>query len=528
VRVNLLFVVVVFAQMCAGQISFERIRDSQAEPGNWLTYSGDYQSHRYSSLAQINKSNVANLKVAWIYQMRQQDKVETSPIVIDGVIYITENGYIVTALDGKTGRPLWQYRRNVPSGMDLCCGMVNRGLAVLGNTLYFGTIDAHLIALDIGSGSARWDIQVSDFRKGYSITAAPLAIKDKIIVGMAGGDSGLRGFLDAYDAKTGRRIWRCWTVPGLGEPGNESWEQQSWQKGGAATWLTGSYDPRLNLIYWGTGNPWPDLNGDNRKGDNLYSSSILAVDADTGKIKWHFQFTPHDTHDWDANQIPILVDISVQNRARKLLVEANRNAFYYVLDRETGEFLWAVPYVKQTWAKGIDSKGRPIRLPNSDPTSGGTLIYPGFAGGTTWFSPSYDPLTNLFYVSTQESFGQIYFKTKTEETPGHFVESGTSLDLPGVEWPGVVKALELETGKVRWEFPLHSHSSAGLLSTAGGVVVGGTYEGDVFALDAESGQPLWHFQTGGRIGANPITFLMEGKQYIAITAGHDVFVFSIQ
>jgi alcohol dehydrogenase (cytochrome c) len=514
-----------FIQVSFGQVPFERISHAESEPGNWLTYSGNYQSHRYSSLTEINKANISNLKPIWVFQMREPGKVETSPIVVDGIIYLTESGRVVTALDGRTGRPLWRYQRTVPTGIVTCCGMVNRGVAVLDDAIFFGTIDAHLVALDMHTGKLRWDVTIADYKKGNYITVAPLAVKDEIIVGISGGDAGIRGFLDSYDSKSGKRLWRFWTVPESGEEGTKTWEGDSWKRGGAATWVTGSYDPSLNLIYWGTGNPWPDLNGDDRKGDNLYSSSVLAIDADTGKLRWHFQFTPHDTHDWDANQIPVLIDEPINGHTRKLLVEANRNAFYYVLDRETGAFLQGMPYVKQTWAKGLDARGRPIRLPNTDPSSDGKLIYPGFGGGTTWFSPSYNPHTKLFYVQTQENYGQVYYKMKTEDPTGHVFESGSMQSLIGVEWPGVVKALEAETGKVRWEFKLQASSSGGLLSTAGDVVFGGTYEGYFFALDANSGQPLWHFQTGGRIGANPITFLVDGKQYIAVAAGQSLFVF---
>lgn len=511
--------------LCLGQVSYERILNPDTNAGNWLTYSGNYQGHRYSSLAQINKSNVANLKVAWVYQVRELARIETSPIVVDGAIYLTENGSIVTALDGKTGRPLWRYRHPVPSRMELCCGIVNRGLAVLGNTLFFGTIDAHLVALDMQSGSVRWDVIIADYKKGYSSTAAPLAINNKIIVGIAGGDYGIRGFLDAYDPKTGRRIWRCWTVPGLGKPGNETWEGKSWRRGGAATWLTGSYDPTVNLIYWGTGNPWPPHNGDDRKGDNLYSNSMLAVDADTGEIKWYFQFNQHDNHNWDAVQTPVLIDSSVNGKPRRLLVQANRNGFYYVLDRETGEFIAGLPFVKQTWAKGLDQLGRPIRFPDSDPTLQGTMIYPGTNGGTNWFSPSYNPRTRLFYVASQEDYGSIFYKVKLEDKPGHIVESGTAEEPPGVEPPGVILALETETGKLRWKFTLHSPAAAGLLSTAGGLVFGSA-EGNFFALDAESGEPLWYFQAGTDIVANPVTFMINGRQYVAIAAGRSFFVFT--
>lgn len=521
-----LLLVIALTHLCFGQISFDQIRNAEPEPGNWLTYSGNYQSHRYSPLTQINRSNVASLKVAWVYQMRQPGRVETSPIVVDGVLYITENGSIATALDGKTGRPLWQYRRSIPSGMSLCCGIVNRGLAVLGNTLFFSTIDAHLVALDMRSGAVRWDVTVADYHKGYSSTAAPLVVKNKVIVGVAGGDYGIRGFLDAYDPSTGQKVWRLWAVPGAGDPGNETWDGESWHTGGAATWMTGSYDPILNLIYWCTGNPWPDLNGEDRKGDNLYSNSVLAIDADTGKLKWYFQFNPHDNHNWDGTQIPVLVDSSVGGRTRKLLVQANADGFYYVLDRETGEFIQGIPYLKITWAKNLDERGRPVRLPNSDPTPEGNLIYPGGEGGTLWFSPSYSPSTRLFYVTTQEAYGGIFYRTKTEARPGEVVESGSDHNLPGDEWPGVIRALEAETGKLRWKFTLHSPAAAGLLSTAGQLLFGSSFEGNFFALDAESGEVLWHFQTGGMISANPVTFLMQGKQYVAITAGQSLFLFT--
>jgi alcohol dehydrogenase (cytochrome c) len=521
------FLLLLFAQVALGQVSDERIRRAESEPGNWLTYSGNYQGHRHSTLTQINKTNVTRLKTAWVYQIRESGKIEASPIVVDGILYVTERPHIVTALDGRTGRPLWSYRRPPATDFRGCCGAVNRGPAVLDDALFFGTMDAHLVALDMRTGKVRWDVTVADYKTGHSITVAPLAVKDKIIVGIAGGEFGIRGFLDAYDAKTGRRVWRVWTVPGPGEPGHETWEGESWKTGGAATWVTGSYDPELNLIYWGIGNPGPDWNGDDREGDNLYSDSLLAIEADTGKLKWYFQFTPHDLHDWDANQVPVLIDTVVNGRTRRLVVQANRNAFYYVLDRETGEFLCGTPYVKQTWARGLDARGRPIRLPNTEPTPEGTLVYPGLAGGTNWYSPSYSPRTRLFYVMAQENYGQVYYKLKAEYKPGEQFEGGGARNLPGVEAYGAVKALEPESGKLRWEFKLHALPSGGLLSTAGGLVFGGNREGNFFALDAESGKPLWHFQTGGQISANPVSFLVDVKQHVAIAAGQALFVFAI-
>ncbi|MBS1808175.1 MAG: PQQ-dependent dehydrogenase, methanol/ethanol family [Acidobacteria bacterium] len=509
------------------QVSFQRIVNADKEPGNWLTYSGNYQGHRFSSLAQITATNVARLKPIWVYQMRDPGKVESTPIVVDGVLYITEKPHVVTALDGRTGRPLWTYRRSTPPNARGCCGIPNRGLAILNDTLYLTTFDSHLVALDRHTGKQIWDVVVADYKLGYTMTAAPLAVKDKIIVGIAGGEYGIRGFLDAYDAQTGKRVWRFWTVPGPGEPGHETWEGESWKTGGAPTWVTGSYDPALNLIYWGTGNPAPDWNGDDREGDNLFSDCLLALDADTGKLRWHFQFTPHDVYDWDANQVPVLFDANVNGKPRKLVAQANRNAFYYVLDRVTGEFLSGTPYIKQTWAKGLDAKGRPIKLPNTEPSAEGTLVYPGLGGATNWYSPTYSPQTRLFYVLVRENHPQYFFKSTTNYHPGDLFEGGGGRDIAGLEPYGVVKALEATTGQQKWEFQLQAPAMAGLLSTAGGLVFGGSSEGYFYALDAMTGKPLWHFMAGAQIVTNPVSFLINNKQHVAITAGLSLFVFAI-
>src|SRR5687768_1473734 len=301
-----------------GQVSYDRILKSGNEPENCLTYSSNYAGHRFSALDQINDSNVQKLRPIWAYQTNSLQKFETSPIVVDGIMYISEPPSNVTALDTRTGRPLWRYRRTMPDDVRVCCGQVNRGVAVLGDLVYIGTIDAHLIALHAKSGAVMWDKTVADYKAGYSLTAAPLAVKDKIVLGMAGGEYGVRGFLDAYDAKTGKLSWRYWTIPGPGEKGNDSWKGDSWKTGSAATWVTGAFDPETNLLYWGTGNPGPDWNGDVRAGDNLYSDCLIALDADSGKLKWYFQFTPHDVHDWDATQVPVLVDGEVRGQKRKL------------------------------------------------------------------------------------------------------------------------------------------------------------------------------------------------------------------
>lgn len=376
----------------SAQVPPDRIARAENDPGSWLTYSGNYQSHRFSPLNQINRENVARLKPAWVYQVRRTGIVETSPIVADGVMYITEPPSTVTALDVRTGRPLWTYTPTIPTDVIVIGSPpVNRGVAILGETVFFGTVHGHLIALDARSGALRWDTTVDDNKFGYYLTSAPLALDGRIIIGVSGAEAGIRGFLDAYDPKTGARVWRTHTVPAPGEPGSDTWPGDSWKTGGGSAWLTGAYDPALNLVYWGTGNPGPDWNGDLRRGDNLYTCSLIALNPVDGKIKWHFQFTPHDIHDWDANEIPVLFDAAINGRSRKLVAMANRNAFYYLLDRETGEFLSATPYAKQTWAERIDAKGRPIRRPGTEPSVEGTLVFPNIQGASNWPSPSYSP-----------------------------------------------------------------------------------------------------------------------------------------
>jgi alcohol dehydrogenase (cytochrome c) len=509
------------------QVTYQRILDSAKEPGNWLTYSGNYAAHRHSSLDQINDANVQKLKPVWSFQVQSLQKFETTPIVIDGIMYISEPPSNVTALDLKTGRPLWRYRRTMPDDIRVCCGQVNRGVAALGDLIYVGTIDAHLVALNAKTGAVIWDTVVANYKTGYSVTVAPLAVKDKIVVGMAGGEYGVRGFLDAYDAKSGKRAWRFWTIPGPGEKGNETWKGDSWKTGSAATWVTGAYDPETNLVYWGTGNPGPDWNGDVRAGDNLYSDSIIALDADSGKLKWHFQFTPHDVHDWDATEVPVLIDGELRGTKRKLVVFPNRNAFYYVLDRVTGEFLLGKPYAKQTWAKGLDDSGRPIRIPNTFPTHEGTPVWPAVAGASNWYSPTYSPRTGNLYVATREA-GSVFFIGDAEYTEGEQFNGGGYRGVPGGEEWGAVRAMNPVTGEVKWEHKLFTPPWAGLLSTAGNLVFGGTSEGQVFALNATNGKPLWRYQAGGAARSNPISYSVDGKQYIATTMGNTLFVFGLE
>jgi alcohol dehydrogenase (cytochrome c) len=511
----------------SAQVPNARIHAAAGEPGSWLTYSGTYDGHRFSPLDEITPANVGKLRPEWVYQVQEPGPIENTPLVADGVMYITEARSRVAALDLRTGRTLWRYEPAIPKDIRLIgFGPSNRGVALLDDRVYVGTLDAHLVALDAASGAVRWNIVVADNALGYAITSAPLAIDGKIVIGVSGGEAGIRGFVDAYDAKSGARAWRFQTVPGPGEPGHETWAGDSWKTGGAPTWLSGAYDPELNLLYWGVGNPSPDWNGDGRAGDNLYSCSLVALDATTGALRWHFQFTPHDTHDWDANQIPVLVDAVLDGRPRKLVVTANRNGFYYVLDRTTGEFLRGAPYATQTWARGLDEGGRPIVIPDMEPSEKGTLVWPSLQGATNWFSPALDAGRQLFFVPVRE-MGSRYFKSEVEYEPGKpFLGGGEEVET-GDQVYGAVRALDALTGERRWEHRLLSPLWAGVMATAGGLVFGSTNEGNVYALDSATGQAVWDFQTGGPCAANPISFLLDGRQHVAAACGQALFVFAL-
>jgi alcohol dehydrogenase (cytochrome c) len=512
-------------------ITYERLLKASQEPGNWLTYGGDYRSHHYSTLDQITSENVHRLRAKWIYQMHKS-KVETTPIVVDGVMYVTRPPSDVIALDAETGRALWTFEYRLPSRVYTCCGEVNRGLAILGRTLYLTTLDARLIALDAETGRVVWKKELADPALNYTATGAPLAVKDKVIVGIAGAEGGIRGFLDAYDAKTGERAWRFWTIPAPGEPGSETWgNNDAWRHGGGSTWLTGSFDPELNLLYWGTGNPGPDYNGDVRPGDNLYTCSLLALDPDTGTLKWHFQFTPHDTRDWDATQVPVLFDSTFDGRPRKLVVVPSRNGFHYVLDRQTGEFLLAKPFTRQTWAKYIDEKGRPVMNPGQEPTpEGNDSIWPGVDGGHNWMSPSYNPNTKLLYFNSREE-RRRFFKTDAPEfRPGEAFfggGGGGGARFRPEESSGRLIALKPETGEIQWEHKILAPPWAGVLSTAGNLVFSATPAGNFYALDARTGKELWRFNGGDRVYASPITFLSRGKQIVTLPIGDVLVAFGL-
>ncbi len=510
------------AGIAAAQVSYKDL--VKPNPANWLMYSGTYDSQRHSALKQIHTGNVKSIVPKWIYHVPGATRLETVPLVVDGVMYISQPNEVY-AIDAQSGRLIWEYHHQPATERG-----PNRGVSVYGNRVYLSTPSAELVALDSRSGNLLWKIKLAEARDGYWSPAAPLALKDKVIVGIAPGDHGLNGWLDAYDAATGERLWRWNVIPKPGETGSDSWAGDSWKTGGGDTWLTGSYDPELNLLYWGTGNPAPDFNGDQRKGDNLYTESMIALDADTGKMKWYFQFTPHDVHDWDAVEIPVLLDAPIDGKTRKLLVQANRNGFYYVLDRVTGQFLSGTPFVKLlNWATGLTPQGRPIRVPGIVPTLQGTKTCPATAGATNWMSPAYSPDTKLFYVVAQEGCG---INTKSTDTfrPGGYSFMATGyIESPEEPWQMHVRALEVATGKLVWDYPQLSAKryGAGLLSTAGGLLFAGDDQGQFAALDARSGKPLWHFNTGQQISASPIAYGFKGKDYVAIAAGSNVVAFGL-
>jgi alcohol dehydrogenase (cytochrome c) len=502
-----------------------------AAPSEWLTYSGSYDGQRHSGLDQINRDSVRTLRVEWVRQLPQvvDESLETSPIVRGATMFVTQpNG--VLALDARSGEPLWTFSRELPAHLSLCCGSGNRGVAVLGEQIFVGTLDAHLIALDAATGRVRWNITVADHSAGYSITAAPLAVDDLVITGVGGGEYDTRGFVDAYDAASGQRRWRFYTVPAPGEPGSETWPRAALSTGGAPTWMTGSFDPQLRLLYWGVGNPHPDYYGETRRGDNLYSNSMLALDVDSGRLRWYFQFTPHDLHDWDSAQTPVLADALVGDAARKVLALANRNGFYYLLDRLTGEFLLGSAFARQNWADGLDARGRPLARPAATPTRTGVLVYPSASGATNWWAASYHPQLGLLYVPTADR-GAIFFSTSEREVDAvGATNGGNTSEVPGERSVTAVVALELATGRVRWRYERPPRSRfaqmGGLLSTAGGVVFGSDLD-TIFALDAANGRALWGFNAGAQVRAAPVSYRIGGRQYVAVAAGHSILAFAL-
>jgi alcohol dehydrogenase (cytochrome c) len=509
------------------------------DPRDWTMYNGNYAGTHHSALTQINAANAGKLSLEWVFQARSLEKFETTPIVVDGVMYLTEAPNNVVALDPATGRQFWTYEHKLPELTYPCCGKVNRGVTLSGGVLYHVTHDAKLLALDAKTGRVKWETAVADYKHAYALTHAPLVVKDKVIVGPAGGELGIQGFLAAYDTKTGKQVWRFNIIPQPGEPGHDTWGGDSWKHGGGSIWVTGTYDPELNLTYWGTGNPGPDWNPAMRPGDNLYTDSVVALDADTGKLKWHFQFTPHDEWDWDAVQVPVLADMEFNGKPRKVMLWGNRNGFFYVIDRATGEFLLGKPFVKQTWASGLDDKGRPMKIPGRGPSRLGTQTWPGVQGGTNWYAPSYSPRTGLFYLIAWDDYHSTYFAWDQEfETGKWFVAGGVKAPVPPTNREAIVtrtsehgyaavRALDPRTGKVAWDFKMQDMSESGILTTASDVLFAGNREGWFFALNARTGAMLWKKYLGGQVIASPITYQLNGKQYVSIAAGTSLFSFAL-
>ena len=556
--VPLLAVLLAALGLTAGraQVGSDRLDRAVEEPRNWLTYSGNYFSDRHSRLDQITPANIRNLERQWVYQSSAFGlSWEATPLVVDGIMYVTQRPNDIVALDARTGRVFWIYSYPTPADHGACCGANNRGVAVLGERVFMATLDAHVVAIDAATGAEMWDVEVADKRLQYAFTLAPLAIKDKVLVGTAGGDRGIRGFIAALDAATGEEVWRFYTIPAPGEPGHETWEPcppnpetfcdpEAWKHGGGSVWLTGSYDPELNLTYWGVGNPGPDWNPAQRPGDNLYTSSVVALDADTGEIRWHFQFTPGDPYDFDAVQIPVLADIERSGTMFKAMLWANRNGFYYVLDRATGRFLTGRAFVKVNWAEGLDDSGRPIATPQPP----GEPTFPAVQGATNWYSPSYSPRTELFYIPAWEDRASIFNPEPQEyEQAGTFLGGFTTTveAAPGAptvpvrmrgpinDWTedagrGAVLALDALTGEERWRFELTDVIRSGMLTTASDLLFSGARSGYFQALDASTGELLWRLNLGAQIVNGPTTYAVDGRQYVTIIAGHSLSAFALR
>jgi len=514
------------------QVGFDRVLDPSGEPQNWLSYSRTLDNQRYSPLTQIAPGNVAGLELAWVWQARSLEKFEATPLVVDGILYTVQAPNDVVALDAATGRPFWTFPYEPDPAGRPCCGRVNRGLAILGDTLYMGTIDAHLLAIDAQTGELRWKVEVAKAAERYSITHSPTIVKDKVIIGTGGGDGPIRGQIAAYDAHTGREVWRFFTIPEPGEFGNDTWSGDSWKTGGAGVWNAGAYDPETNLVFFGTGNPAPDWNGASRLGDNLFSNSVVALDADTGRLRWHYQFTPHDEMDYDSTQVPVLADLTWRGQPRKVMLWANRNGLMYVLDRVTGEFLFGKPFVEVNWMDGFDAKGRPHRTRVGTPE--GTLIRPHVHGGTNWAPPAFSPRTGLFYVAHWENSGSIAFEgafpralpSNPRQTTMGQVNLQPFYNTPD-EASGVIRAYDPDTLEPAWEYPMADITWGGVLATASDLVFGGGKEGYFVALDARTGELLWRASVGGQINSGPMSYAVGGRQYVAVAAGSALCTFAL-
>ena len=493
---------------------------------SWITYGKNYAGWRYSELTTINAGNISHLVPVWIFQTRAPGGMETTPLVRDGLMYVTGTSNHAWALDLKSGKAVWHYFKEPPKGLDLCCGQVNRGFAIQGNRLFKVNIEDTLVALDRVTGEKLWEVELGDYRKGYSGTVAPIVVKDMVLVGTAGAEFGIRGFIDAYRASTGERVWRFYTIPKADEPGGDTWGPANTLRVGGSTWITGTYDGELNTVYWGTGNPGPDMNGDVRPGDNLYTCSLVAIDADTGKLKWHFQMTPHDVHDWDGIGDPVLVDFKVGGEIRKAVVQADRNGYYYALDRATGKLLFVKPYTQVSWTKGFTPEGRPILVPGLEPSEGGTKACPGLGGGHNWQATAYSPQTGLHYFSSTDGC-HMFYRTEQQFVEGQWYHLSTVDGVKGEQEKHSVVAVDVATGNTKWRNELATSASGGMLATASDLLFYGDSAGYLVVVDGRTGKALWHFQTGAGINAPPITYEFEGKQYVAVASGSSVLAFAL-
>jgi alcohol dehydrogenase (cytochrome c) len=550
-RYGALLTLLLFAGSVHAQVTSDNILNASREPQNWLTYSGGYASQRYSLLDKINRDNVKDLQLKWVYRPAPlasvgpeggpNDKMEATPLVVNGIMY-TVQGNDVVALDAASGRIFWTFTYDIPPESNAYV-LVCKGLAISGNTVFWATYDGHLIAIDATSGKAIWNKTLVEWRQGYQLNVAPLIIKNMVVLGAADNERGANCWVGAYDVKTGKELWRFWTAPNSPTDAiAKTWGGDSYKYGGAPIWVTGSYDPETNLTFWGTGDPNPGWNGDSRPGDNLYSDSVLALDADTGKLKWYYQFMPHDEFDLDSVQVPVLADIQWKGEPRKVMLWANRNGFFYVFDRTNGQFLMGKAFVKQNWNLGFDAKGRPIMAPGLTPKpEGAAFVRPGTQGGTNWYSPSFSPRTGFFYISTWENYSN--YSPKSD--PGPWVQNkrymgassatSTAQRKRGVspifrteeEGYGAVRAVDPQTGEKKWDFKMVNYTESGVLSTASDLVFSGGMEGNFFALDARDGRCLWKVGLGGTVASGPITYSVDGHQYVAVAAKGALFAFAL-
>ena len=522
-RIQKILLVTLATAICtlAAEVTPERLENAEKEPHNWLTYGGTYKAWRYSPLDQINRGNVRKLAPVWALQVGElTGGIQSTPLVADGVMYLIGPWNRIFALDAATGEEIWHYYYPKPKNVTFY-GTWNRGLAIGHGLVFIGTMDNHLLALDAKRGREVWKVEIEDADQcGCNITGAPLVVKDKVITGVSGGDSAHRGYLDAYDVKTGRRAWRFWTIPGPGEPGHETWEGDSWRYGGAGTWLTGSYDPELDLLYWTVGNPTPDMYGDDREGDNLYTNSVIALDPDSGKLRWYYQEIPHEVWDFDSAYESILVDLDYKGRMRKLLVNPSKSGFTWVLDRTNGEFLNAWSLVENyNWIERIDEKGNLIgRL---EPEVGvGKFICPSMAGGRGWNHGAYSPKTGWFY-STGNEWCNILRARPEEPRPGKVFMGGEAemRPPPGGKPSAHLGAYDPITGQRQWTYRPKYPLADSQLVTGSNLLFTGDYEGRFNAFDATTGKKLWSFRTGAAHRAGPITYAVDGRQYVAAPSG---------